>query len=68
MALFNERNEAVDQVALSYGSLYREGTPLQPLAPTPEHTYERQGRDTDNNAADFVLRGEGTPQNLSMCR
>jgi hypothetical protein len=68
LALFNRSVEAVDQIALSYGSIYREGTPLQPMPSVNRpQSYERRGPDTDNNAGDFILRDRGTPTNVSTC-
>ncbi len=63
----------IDQVGLSAGSAYKEGTPLAPFAGDAEQSYERKpggafgnGTDTDNNAADFLLNATSSnPQNLS---
>ncbi|HKR00189.1 MAG TPA: lamin tail domain-containing protein [Pyrinomonadaceae bacterium] len=63
----------IDQVGLSSGSAYKEGTPLAPFAGDAEQSYERKpggasgnGTDTNNNAADFLLNsGTSNPQNLS---
>jgi uncharacterized repeat protein (TIGR01451 family) len=63
----------IDQVGLSAGSAYKEGTPLAPFAGDAEQSYERKpggafgnGTDTDNNASDFLLNAASSnPQNLS---
>lgn len=67
LGLFNRSGEVIDQVAMSVGSAYREGTPLQPLPSVNKaQSYER-GADTDNNAADFVVRDGSTPTGMSAC-
>jgi predicted extracellular nuclease len=61
----------IDQVGLSSGSSFREGTHLSPLPSDASQSYERrpgglQGstQDTNNNVADFQLVTPGDPQNL----
>jgi len=63
----------IDQVGMSSGSSYKEGTTLAPLAASVNQSYERKpggasgnGTDTNNNAADFFLNSSSSnPQNLS---
>jgi hypothetical protein len=63
----------IDQVGLSTGSAYKEGTTLSPLTTNVNQSYERKpggasgnSTDTNNNASDFFLNaGSSNPQNLS---
>ncbi len=62
----------VDQVGLSSGSFYKEGTVLSPLTSNVDRGYERRlggvdGNclDSGNNASDFLLRNPSDPQNSS---
>lgn len=63
----------VDQVGMSSGSAYKEGTPLASFGSTnSDRSYERKAvganagsQDTDNNANDFVLRSPSNPQNAA---
>jgi uncharacterized repeat protein (TIGR01451 family) len=66
----------VDQVGMSAGSAFKEGTPLASLGGTSASNlnrgYERKpggasgnGTDTDNNSTDFQLITPSDPQNLS---
>lgn len=65
----------IDQVGLSNGSAYKEGTflsPWLPLTSNIDRGYERRlggvdGNclDTDNNASDFILLNPSNPQNSS---
>jgi uncharacterized repeat protein (TIGR01451 family) len=63
----------IDQVGMSAGSAYKEGTPLAPLAGSADQSYERKpgasfgnGTDTNNNSADFFLNASSSnPQNSS---
>ncbi|MBM3135995.1 MAG: lamin tail domain-containing protein, partial [Chloroflexi bacterium] len=63
----------VDQVGMSSGSAFKEGTPLPSLGSSNlDRSYERKpggasgsGVDTDNNVADFQLISPSDPQNLS---
>ncbi len=65
----------VDQVGMSTGSAYKEGTPLTNLGSTNlDRGYERlpggalgNGQDTDNNASDFVLVTPSNPENSALC-
>ena len=62
----------VDQVGMSSGSLFKEGTPLANLGTSNlNRGYERKpggsagsGTDTDSNAADFQQVAPSDPQNL----
>lgn len=63
----------VDQVGLSEGSAYKEGTPLASLGTANlDRSYERlpggtagSGTDSDDNASDFRLISPSDPQNSS---
>jgi len=62
----------VDQVGMSAGSAYKEGTVLAPLAGNLNRSYERKpggasgsGQDTDDNASDFTVSAPSDPQNLN---
>ena len=62
----------VDQVGLSAGSAYGEGTPLVGLTANANQSYERRAGgangssvDTNDNAADFQLVTPSAPQNLT---
>lgn len=68
----------IDQVGLSSGSTYKEGTPLTPLTTNVDRGYERRlggtsdsCEDTGDNSADFQLINPSNPQNsnspLSLC-
>jgi predicted extracellular nuclease len=64
----------VDQVGMSAGSAFKEGTVLANFgsANTPDRSYERKPagvntQDTGNNAADFALASPSNPQNLAGC-
>lgn len=62
LALMSPSGIIVDQVGMSTGSAFREGAPLAPFSATAiRHSYARDHRDTDDNAADFVF-GLATPQ------
>jgi uncharacterized protein len=64
-------NTIVDQVGMSAGSAFKEGTPLANLGTSNlNRGYERKpggaagsGTDTDNNSNDFVLISPSDPQN-----
>ncbi|MBI5081957.1 MAG: lamin tail domain-containing protein, partial [Chloroflexi bacterium] len=63
----------IDQVGMSSGSAYKEGTTLTAMSASANQSYERKpggssgnGTDTDNNSNDFVLNSSSSnPQNLS---
>ena len=64
--VLRESGEPLDQVAMSAGSLFGEGTPLAPFGhDNQDVSYMRIG-DTHNNARDFV-RGPARPRNSAMC-
>ncbi len=70
IALLNPSSTPVDQVGMCATTAYFEGTPLPPFpAATADQSYERKLDasggcvDTDNNAADFILRSTSDPQN-----
>jgi len=72
IALLNPSNIIIDQVGMSTGSAYKEGTVLTPLTTNTNRGYERKPggssgstQDTDNNANDFQLLTPSDPQNLS---
>jgi len=60
----------IDQVGLSIGSFYKEGTPKTSLTATVDQSYERyiggvngNCQDDGNNVADFALANPSNPQN-----
>jgi hypothetical protein len=65
----------VDQVGMSAGSAYGEGTRLAPLTTNVDRSYERRpggtsggDKDTGDNAADFQVITPSDPQNAqSTC-
>ncbi|HKP47408.1 MAG TPA: DNA/RNA non-specific endonuclease [Pyrinomonadaceae bacterium] len=73
IAVLTAANAIIDQVGMSVGSAYKEGTILTPLTTAGVNQgYERKPggsngstQDTDNNSADFQLRAPSDPQNLS---
>lgn len=72
IALFNAAATIVDQVGMSTGSAYKEGTVLTPLTTNTNRGYERKPggasggtQDTDNNSSDFQLLTPSDPQNLA---
>jgi len=72
IAIFNSSATIVDQVGMSTGSAYKEGTVLTALTTNTNRGYERKPggangstQDTDNNATDFQLLSPSDPQNLS---
>jgi MYXO-CTERM domain-containing protein len=73
LALLDSTGAIVDQVGLSAGSAYKEGTPLAKMTGTADQSYLRAtldcGPDQDfgDNVADFSL-GAATPRNSKSCR
>jgi predicted extracellular nuclease len=73
IALLNASNVIIDQVGMSTGSAYKEGTILASLGSSNlNRGYERKPggtsgstQDTDNNGNDFQLLTPSDPQNLS---
>ncbi|HMC77968.1 MAG TPA: DNA/RNA non-specific endonuclease [Vicinamibacterales bacterium] len=67
IALLTAANAAIDQVGMSTGSAYKEGTTLASLGSSNlNRGYERKpGQDTDDNLADFQLATPSTPQNAA---
>jgi predicted extracellular nuclease len=73
IALTLADNTIIDQVGMSNGSAFKEGTPLANLGSSNQNRgYERKpggaagsGTDTDNNSADFALVSPSAPQNLA---
>lgn len=73
VALLLPDETTVDQVGMSTGSAYFEGSPLAPMSDNTEQSYERKPGgasgscyDTDHNAADWNAHGDTSdPQNLS---
>src|SRR5690349_6260223 len=70
VALARPDSSIADQVGLSAGSIYQEGTILTPLTTAVDQGYERrQGgafdscQDTNNNSADFQTLNPSGPQN-----
>jgi len=75
IALTMPDDAIVDQIGLSSGSAFKEGTILQPLTITANQSYERKPggasgstQDTDDNASDFQLRTPSDPQNLNSAQ
>jgi len=78
VALIRPDTSIADQVGLSSGSAYREGTVLASLTTSADQGYERRlggasdsCQDTSDNSADFQLINPSAPQNaaspLSLC-
>jgi lamin tail-like protein len=78
IALIKLNSSVSDQVGMSSGSTYKEGTILSPLAGTSDQSYERKlggasdsCQDTNDNANDFSNRSPSNPHNysspLSLC-
>lgn len=72
VAITDSTDLIMDQVGMSNGSAYREGTVLTPLTTDVDRGYERlagsclgSGTDTDNNTADFQLISPSDAQNLA---
>jgi DNA/RNA endonuclease G (NUC1) len=73
IALLNGSNVIIDQVGMSTGSAYKEGTVLASLGSTNANKcYERKPgdgsgstQDTDNNSTDFQVLSPCDPQNLA---
>ena len=68
LALTRNDNSIVDQIGLSAGSAFGEGTRLTSLGSSNlDRGYARvtTGVDTNNNATDFELRSPSGPQNLA---
>ena len=73
IALLDSGNVSIDQVGMSTGSAYKEGTVLASLGTSNlNRGYERKPggangstQDTDNNATDFQLLTPSDPQNLA---
>ncbi|HEX2995513.1 MAG TPA: lamin tail domain-containing protein [Anaerolineales bacterium] len=78
IALLTSGTTIVDQVGMSVGSIYKEGTTLTALSGNSNQSYERElggasdsCQDTSNNVNDFSLISPSNPQNysapLSLC-
>jgi hypothetical protein len=75
IAITNAASVVVDQVGMSAGSAYKEGTTLAPTATNLNQSYERKpgggsgnSLDTDNNATDFLYHNASSePQNSQTC-
>ena len=62
IALKQTNGTIVDQVGLSNGSAFQEGTPLASFPNgSSDHSYARTSADTNNNASDFSLITPSTP-------
>jgi acyl dehydratase len=74
LAILTPAVVVVDQVGMSAGSAYKEGTTLAPTTTNVNQSYERKPggttsalQDTDNNATDFQLNAAtSNPQNNSL--
>lgn len=73
IALIDTTGTTVDQVGMSTGSVYKEGTPLNKVTSSTNWSYMRQtllcgpDRDFNDNATDFVF-GTASPRNSHSCR
>jgi hypothetical protein len=75
IALVNAGGTVIDQVGMSSGSLFKEGSTLTPFITSINRSYERRpggapgnAQDTDNNENDFRPRSPSQPQNaLADC-
>lgn len=74
IALCRPDDSVVDQVGLSSGSAFKEGSTLAPNTANTNHSYERRpggsagsGQDTDNNQADFRAIAPAFPENGIAC-
>jgi len=73
VAIANAAAVILDQVGMSAGSAYKEGTPLSPTLTNLNQSYERKpgggsgnNVDTDNNSNDFLYHNASSdPQNQS---
>jgi DNA/RNA endonuclease G (NUC1) len=72
IGVLNTANVVIDQVGMSAGSAYKEGTVLSQLTTNVNRSWERKpgdgsgsSTDTDNNGADFQLISPSDPQNLA---
>jgi endonuclease G len=72
VAILNTANVVIDQVGMSAGSAYKEGTVLSQLTTNVNRSHERKpgdgsgsSTDTDNNSTDFQLISPSDPQNLA---
>lgn len=72
IGLLDQNGVIIDQVGMSAGSAYGEGTRLGILGGNQNRSYERKpggssgsGQDTDNNSSDFQVATPSDPQNLN---
>lgn len=71
VAITLSNNTIIDQVGLSAGSAFKEGTPLASLTTDADRGYDRKAGtggiclDSGNNFFDFFLRSPSDPQNFS---
>jgi len=72
IALTTSDGTVIDQVGMSNGSVFKEGTPLAPLTTNVDRAYERKlggangnCQDTNNNATDFIITQPSTPRDLA---
>ena len=72
LAIANDSDQIVDQVGMSVGSAFKEGTALGPQSGAANQSYERKpgglfgsGQDANDNATDFQALTPSDPQNLS---
>ncbi len=72
IAILNAASAVIDEVGMSSGSAYGEGTRLSPLLGNQNQSYERlpggaggSSQDTGDNATDFHVLTPSDPQNLS---
>ena len=69
IALRKSDGTVVDQVGLSSGSAFKEGSPLPGFpSDNTNHSYSRTAVDTNNNLADFLMISPSTPKtSASSC-
>ncbi len=75
IAIANGAAVILDQVGMSAGSAFKEGTTLAPMTVSQNQSYERKpgggsgnSLDTQNNATDFLTNtGTSNPQNIQNC-
>lgn len=74
IALLDAANVILDQVGMSAGSAYKEGTVLPAMTTNTNQGYERlpggyggSATDTDNNFGDFKVTTPSDPQNHATC-
>ncbi len=72
IAILDNHGTVIDRVGMCVDTLYREGSPLPPMASNVDGSYERISdgasgnfQDTENNLADFILITPSDPESMS---